>query len=138
MRLKNRKDYQRRRHLRVRQKIRGTSERPRLSIMVSNRHVHAQLIDDDLGKTLAAASTESAKDGNNVEKARVIGKSIAEAAVKQGVRMMLVDRGGFKYHGRVRSVVEGALEGGLAVSGTGKAGLPDASSGDEARNEEAK
>jgi large subunit ribosomal protein L18 len=138
MRLKNRKDYQKRRHLRVRRKIRGTPERPRLSVMVSNRHVHAQLIDDESGKTLVAASTESGKTGNSREDAKIVGKNIADAAGKKGISVVVVDRGGFKYHGRVRSLVEGAVEGGLTVSAARGAGPAAASAGDELGDEEAK
>ena len=102
------------RHRRVRKKVVGTPERPRLAVFRSNRHIYAQLIDDFAGKTLAAAST--LKDGNGGDpkaKAKAVGEALAKRAKDAGVTQAAFDRGGFKYHGRVQAVAEGAREGGL-------------------------
>lgn len=102
------------RHRRVRKKVVGTAERPRLAVYRSNRHIYAQVIDDFQGKTLAAASTlvGSAK-GEPTEQAKAIGKQVAEAAKAAGITQVTFDRGGFMYHGRVQAVADGAREGGL-------------------------
>lgn len=103
-----------RRHRRVRKKISGTSERPRLAVYRSNRHVYAQLIDDLAGRTIAAASTlKDANGGDPKERAKSVGSAIATRAKEAGVTEVTFDRGGFKYHGQVRAVAEGAREGGL-------------------------
>jgi large subunit ribosomal protein L18 len=103
-----------RRHRRVRKKIVGTPERPRLAIYRSNRHIYAQVIDDVAGRTVAAASTlgEGAK-GDPKEQAKAVGKAVASAAKDAGISTVTFDRGGFRYHGRVQAVAEGAREGGL-------------------------
>lgn len=104
------------RHKRVRAKISGTPERPRLSVYRSDCHIYAQIIDDVNGKTLASASTvEKAFEGNggNKEAARKVGKTIAERALKNGIETVVFDRGGYVYHGRVLELAEGAREGGL-------------------------
>ena len=106
-----------RRHRRVRGKIRGSAERPRLLVFRSNRGVFAQLIDDDTGRTLAAASwLELPKSfkGDKTEQAAEIGKRLAAAAKKNGVESVVFDRGGYLYHGRVKALAEGAREGGLS------------------------
>jgi len=102
---------------RIRKVIKGTAERPRLSIYRSNKQIYAQLIDDLSGVTLAAASSAS-KDfegvkGNKVELAKAVGKAIAEKATQSGIKSVIFDRGGYLYHGRVKSLAEGAREGGL-------------------------
>ena len=105
-----------RRHARVRGKISGTPERPRLSVFRSENHIYAQIINDVEGKTLAAASTvEKAFEGNgsNIEAAKKIGALIAERALKKGIENVVFDRGGYIYHGRVQALAEGAREGGL-------------------------
>lgn len=105
-----------RRHLIVRKKISGTSERPRLNVFRSAKHIYAQLIDDVKGVTLASASTaEKAFEGNGGNKgaAHNIGLLIAERAKKQGIKCVVFDRGGYLYHGRVKELAEGAREGGL-------------------------
>ena len=103
-----------RRHRRVRKKISGTPERPRLAVYRSNKHIYAQLIDDMAGKTLAASSTTVANgDGAPKEKAKSVGLDIATKAKEAGVTKVTFDRGGFRYHGRVQAVAEGAREGGL-------------------------
>ncbi len=104
------------RHARVRAKIAGTTERPRLNIFRSEAHIYAQIIDDDKGVTLCSASSVE-KDfggkGSNKEAARKVGKNIAERAVKKGITDVVFDRGGYIYHGRVKELAEGAREGGL-------------------------
>ncbi len=104
-----------RRHHRVRKLVNGTPERPRLAVFRSNRHVVAQVIDDRRGRTLAAASSrESGIDGaTKVDAARSVGRTLAERAKAAGVSSVVLDRGGYQYHGRVRSLAEGAREGGL-------------------------
>ena len=104
------------RHKRVRAKISGTAERPRLAVYRSNANISAQIIDDTKGVTLVSASTFGQKfDGNsgNKEAAREIGKRIAEKAVAAGITEVVFDRGGYLYHGRVSELAEGAREGGL-------------------------
>ena len=104
------------RHARVRGKISGTAEMPRLCVFRSENHIYAQIINDVEGKTLAAASTvEKAFEGNgsNVEAAKKIGALIAERALKKGIENVVFDRGGYIYHGRVQALAEGAREGGL-------------------------
>ena len=106
-----------RRHARVRKKISGTSECPRLNVFRSLKHIYAQISDDTKGVTLVAASTldESlkGKNGGNKEAAREVGKLIAEKALKAGIKDVIFDRGGYIYHGRVMELAEGAREGGL-------------------------
>ena len=105
-----------RRHRRVRGKVRGTAERPRLMVFRSNRGIEAQLIDDREGKTIAAASWLQVKKsfkGDKTEQAHEVGKAIAAAAKKAGVESVVFDRGGYLYHGRVKALAEGAREGGL-------------------------
>jgi len=105
------------RHKRVRSKIKGTAERPRLCIYRSLSHIYGQLIDDDTGVTLVAFSTLSAPmktiSGTKTEKAREVGKGIAEMALQKGIKRVVFDRGGNRYHGRVKALAEGAREGGL-------------------------
>lgn len=105
-----------RRHKRVRGKINGTAECPRLNVFRSSQHIYAQIIDDVKGVTLAAASsTEKGFDGygGNVEAARKVGLMIAEKAKAAGITDVVFDRGGYVYHGRVAALAEGAREGGL-------------------------
>ena len=105
-----------RRHRRVRGKIRGTAERPRLFVFRSNRGIFAQLIDDDAGKTIAGASwMELPKSfkGDKTEQATEVGKRLAAAAKKAGIESVVFDRGGYLYHGRVKALADGAREGGL-------------------------
>ena len=104
------------RHKRVRAKISGTAQCPRLNVFRSLQHIYAQLIDDEKGVTLVSASTVE-KDfeeyGGNKTAARAVGKAIAERAVKAGIEECVFDRGGYIYHGRVQELAEGAREGGL-------------------------
>ncbi|EDU39053.1 ribosomal protein L18 [Clostridium sporogenes ATCC 15579] len=105
-----------RRHMRVRKKIFGTAERPRLSVYRSEKHIYAQLIDDVEGKTLVAASSaEKGFDGlgSNKEGAKLVGKMVAEKALEKGLKKVVFDRGGFIYHGRIKELAEGAREAGL-------------------------
>lgn len=116
-----RKRWSRRRsHLRLRNRVRGTAERPRLSVFKSTRHIYAQVIDDDAGRTLAQASTvepEVAKklDGytGNVAAAKVVGEMVAERAKAAGHEAVVFDRGGFIYHGKIKAVADAARENGL-------------------------
>ena len=116
--MNNRHVARERRHRRVRKKVRGTAERPRLSVFRSNKHVYAQVIDDVSGRTVAAASTvEKGFEGATatVEAAKEIGKLVGERAKSAGVDTVVLDRGGFRYHGRVAGVTDGAREAGLEV-----------------------
>jgi large subunit ribosomal protein L18 len=100
---------------RVRNKISGSAARPRLSVFRSNKEIYAQLVDDLKGVTLVAVSsrTKDVKEGNKVEQAHNVGKAIAEKALAAGIETVVFDRGGYLYHGRVKSLAEGAREGGL-------------------------
>ena len=104
------------RHQRIRGKISGTAERPRLSVYRSENHIVAQIIDDVAGVTLCAASSHEkdfAAKGSNCEGATLVGKTLAERAVAKGIEEVVFDRGGYVYHGRVQALAEGAREGGL-------------------------
>jgi large subunit ribosomal protein L18 len=108
-----------RRHLRVRKTVSGAAARPRLVISRSARHIGAQLVDDTAGHTLVAASTLDegirAAEGDKTAKARMVGKLLAERAISSGITTAVFDRGGYRYHGRVAALAEGAREGGLAL-----------------------
>ncbi|MBM9433759.1 50S ribosomal protein L18 [Flaviflexus equikiangi] len=108
-----------RRHLRLRKKITGTTARPRLVVTRSNRHIVAQVIDDTVGHTLASASTLEvdmrADSGDKTAKARKVGELVAERAKAAGIEAVVFDRGGNQYHGRVAAVAEGARESGLTL-----------------------
>jgi large subunit ribosomal protein L18 len=104
------------RHKRVRGKISGTAERPRLSVFRSESNIYAQIIDDVAGNTLVAASSvEKGFEGNggNIEAAKKVGAMVAERALQKGIEEVVFDRGGYVYHGRVAALAEGAREGGL-------------------------
>ena len=101
-----------RRRKRIRAKVSGTAERPRLSVYKSNTTIYAQLIDDNTGKTLAAVSTKGLK-GNKTEAAKAAGAALAKAAQTNKIEAVVFDRGGFIYTGRVRALADGAREGGL-------------------------
>ena len=106
----------RKRHSRLRLRIEGTPRRPRLSVFRSARFIYAQVIDDSSGRTLAAASSREAglaAGQGKVEPARAVGRTLAQRAKAAGVHAVVLDRGGYRYHGRVRSLTEGAREGGL-------------------------
>ena len=108
------KERQARIHKRVRQKISGTAERPRMSIFRSNKSIYVQLIDDVAEVTLAAASTkEAAGAGTKIDQAKTVGQLIAEKAKAAGISKVVFDRGGYLYHGRVKAVADGAREAGM-------------------------
>ena len=102
-------------HRRIRKKISGTKERPRLSVYRSNGEIYAQVIDDAQGHTLISVSSRTMKElkGNKVEKSKEVGKSLAKMASDKGISSVVFDRGGYLYHGRVKAFAEGAREGGL-------------------------
>lgn len=105
-----------RRRRRIRKKIRGTAERPRLSIFRSNMHIYAQIIDDDRGHTLVQASSRELDikgSSKTIEVASAVGKLLAERAKSSGIEKVAFDRGGYLYHGRVRALADGAREAGL-------------------------
>ena len=108
-----------RRHLRVRRRVVGTAQRPRLVVTRSQRHVFVQVVDDSQGRTLASASTMEADlrsaTGTKAEKARTVGSLVAERAKEAGIEAVVFDRGGNQYHGRVAAVADGAREAGLAL-----------------------
>jgi len=104
-----------RRHARVRKKIRGEATRPRLAVFRSNRHIYAQLIDDRGARTVAAASDAEVPGGNPTERAKAVGALIATRAKDAGIATVVFDRGGFRFHGRVAALAEGAREGGLEI-----------------------
>jgi large subunit ribosomal protein L18 len=103
-----------RRHTRVRRRVVGTAERPRLAVFRSNRHIYAQLIDDAAGRTLAAAGSLALPgEGDKKQAARRVGSELARLAKASGVTSVVFDRGGYQYHGRVRALADAAREGGL-------------------------
>ncbi|HSU28355.1 MAG TPA: 50S ribosomal protein L18 [Chitinophagaceae bacterium] len=101
----------------IREKMTGTAQRPRLAVFRSNKDIYVQLIDDGNGATIAAASTKdkdiTGQKGSKIEKSKLVGTAIAKKAVDLGVKEVVFDRGGYLYHGRVKSVADGAREGGL-------------------------
>ena len=119
MNIAEKERLRKKRHKRVRYKVSGTAARPRLNVSRSVQHIYAQLIDDTAGHTLAAASTldkglkAELKSGGNVAAATAVGKLIAERAKSAGIASVVFDRGGYKYHGRIQALADGAREGGL-------------------------
>lgn len=115
----SRVEARRRRHARVRVKVLGTSERPRLNVFRSLRHIYAQVIDDSTGQTLVSASTLDKDLRAEIaelevhEQAKAIGKAVAERARAKGIEQVIFDRGGYPYHGRVQALADGGREGGL-------------------------
>lgn len=108
------KDKRIRRHKRVRAKVSGTKETPRLCVFKSNQHIYAQIINDDARKTLASANDKAAKKTEKkMDRAALVGTQIAEKAKELKITKVVFDRGGYKYHGRVKAVAEGARKGGL-------------------------
>ena len=110
-----RNEIRKRIHTRIREKLSGTTQRPRLNVYRSLNHIYAQLIDDQKGETLVSASTIEAKSktGGNVAAAKEIGKAVAEKAVAKGIKRVVFDRGGYLYHGRVKALADAAREAGL-------------------------
>ena len=101
---------------RIRAKVAGTAARPRLSVFRSNKHIYAQVIDDTTGVTLASASTrESGQPGSGIEASKSVGQRVAERAKEAGVDRAVFDRGGYRYHGNVKALADGAREGGLTL-----------------------
>lgn len=114
----NKNEARLRRHRRVRGKISGTAERPRLDVFRSSKHIYAQIIDDVSGTTLASASSMDKgfeENGGNAAGANAVGKALAERAKAKGITVVVFDRGGYIYHGRVKALAEGAREGGLEL-----------------------
>ncbi len=113
----SRNDLRKRIHVRIRKRLRGTPERPRLSIYRSLQHIYAQVIDDRSGRTLASASSAEkgspVKSGGNLAGAKEVGKLVAQRAKEAGATKVVFDRGGYLYHGRVKALAEAAREGGL-------------------------
>ncbi|HET7876887.1 MAG TPA: 50S ribosomal protein L18 [Methylomirabilota bacterium] len=107
------------RHLRIRQKVRGTAERPRLAVYRSLNHIYAQLVDDTAGRTLVAVDSRAAefqqraKSGGNVPAAKIVGELVAQRAKARGISTVVFDRGGYQYHGRVKALAEAARAAGL-------------------------
>ena len=116
---KSRTEVRRKKHMRVRNRLSGTAERPRLSVFRSNNHMYAQIIDDTVGNTLAAASTvekdvkAELEKTNNIEAASYLGKVIAKRALDKGIEEVVFDRGGFLYHGKIQALADAAREAGL-------------------------
>lgn len=115
MAIKDRKTTRQRIHARIRRKLRGTAERPRLAVYFSNQNVYCQLINDDEGKTIVSASTKEAgaASKSNIEAATKIGAAIAERATAKGVSAVVFDRAGFSFHGKVKALADAAREKGL-------------------------
>ena len=117
---KVRRESRQKRQTRVRRKIQGSSERPRLSVFRSSKHIYAQIIEDVSGKTLVSVSTlnkevnTDLKYSGNVEAAKVVGKALAEKALAKDIKQVVFDRNGFLYHGRVKALAEAAREAGLS------------------------
>lgn len=112
--MKSRKTHQReRRHQRIRKKIHGTKDCPRLSVYKSNDHIYAQLINDDEGKTLVSSSDLKLKKGTKTEVAKKVGEQLAKNAIDAKITKCVFDRSGYKYHGRVKAIAEATREGGL-------------------------
>lgn len=112
----NRKDIRRRVHERIRSKVVGTAERPRLAVHYSNQHIYAQVIDDARGQTICSASTldkSFEKAASNVASAKQVGKLLAERALASSINAVVFDRGGHLYHGKVKALADAAREGGL-------------------------
>ena len=113
----SRADIRRAVHSRIRKKVRGTTERPRIAVYRSLNHIYAQVIDDEQGETLATASTTekalAGSTGGNIEAARRIGQTIAERAIAAGISNVVYDRGGYVYHGRVKALIDASREAGL-------------------------
>ena len=112
----NRKEQRTRRHLRLRQRVQGTAERPRMAICVSNKHMYVQFIDDAAMHTLASTSTLKETKRCNLETAKQVGEQAASVAKEKGISIVVVDRGGFKYHGRVKQIVDAATAAGLKIT----------------------
>ncbi len=116
IRKESRNTHRKRIHLRLRRKLSGSPERPRLVVYRSLKHIQAQVIDDKAGHTLASASTlekNAAVKGSNIGAAKTVGKLVAERAQEKGIKKIVFDRGGYRYHGRVKALADAARESGL-------------------------
>jgi large subunit ribosomal protein L18 len=119
MNVKTKEAIRKRLHARIRKSLSGTTDRPRLAVFRSQSHIYAQVINDDEGRTLCAASSldkelrEKSKRGSNVSSAKAVGSLIAARAKEKGVAAVVFDRGGFRYHGRIKALADAAREGGL-------------------------
>ncbi len=115
--MRSKRELRIRRHARVRKKVTGTTERPRLSVFRSLKHIYAQIIDDSTHRTIVSASTLDpelrGKFGANTEAAKAVGKLVGERAIEKGLKKVVFDRGGYLYHGRVKSLADAAREAGL-------------------------
>lgn len=118
MKYDSRKERRVLRHLRIRAKVNGTAERPRMAIMVSNKHIHVQFIDDEKGVTIASLSTEGHEKKKNLASASLLGNRAVEVAREKGIKQVIVDRGGYKFHGRVKAVVDAVVKAGLVAGAT--------------------
>ena len=112
----NRKEQRTLRHKRLRQRIKGTAARPRMAICISNKHMYVQFIDDDAMNTLAATSTLNEGKACNVETAKLVGEQAASVAKEKGISLVVVDRGGHQFHGRVKQIVDSAVAAGLKIT----------------------
>ena len=110
---RSRAERRERRHLRVRKRVEGTAERPRLVVRRSLKHIYAQLVDDLANRTMMTVSDLAVAEGKKAERSVAVGKTIAERARAAGITRVVFDRAGYKYHGRVKAVADGAREGGL-------------------------
>jgi large subunit ribosomal protein L18 len=128
-------------HRRIRRKVKGSGERPRLAVYRSLNHIYAQVVDDQLGKTIVSASTTE-KDlrgttGGNLDAARRIGKAIAERALEKGIESVVFDRGGYLYHGRIKALTDAAREAGLNKNEMAARAAEDAQKAEEKPEEKA-
>jgi len=112
----NRKEQRTRRHMRLRQRVKGTAARPRMAICISNKHMYVQFIDDGTMHTLASTSTLNESKRCNLETAKLVGEQAATVAKEKGISIVVVDRGGLKFHGRVKQIVDAATAAGLKIS----------------------
>ena len=122
IKIKSRNDSRKERHTRIRSNLSGTAEKPRLCVFRSNRYIYVQIIDDTVGRTLVAATTgenaikdilEDKKNTANIKAAAILGKTIAKRALDNGIRNIVFDRAGYKYHGKVKALADAAREAGL-------------------------
>ena len=116
MKVKSKKAYRERRHKRLRRKLYGTTQRPRMALFKSNQGLSVQFVDDENQVTLASVSSRHEGTACNVEVATKLGKRAAETAMQKGIQHVVVDRGGFRFHGRIKAVVDGAVEQGLRIT----------------------
>lgn len=117
MKLKTRLDYKRRRHCRLRKKVRGTAARPRMSVCITGKHIYVQFVDDERGTTIVFLSTVMSEEKRkiNIALAKEIGLKAAEAALSKGIKEVVFDRGGFAYTGRIKAVADAAREKGIKI-----------------------